>query len=90
MSKTNVAIADVQGIRYMKVRAKFEPSGLWVTPESLNVPGQHFTGTVDENLIEGIFEIEHPHYDGAGAPPFPPSFDDEEDRPGEKGHDRES
>jgi hypothetical protein len=55
-----------------------EPSGLRITPESLNVPGQRFEGTVKDNLIEGIFEIEHPRYDGAGAPAFPPpSIDDE-------------
>ena len=43
----------------MKVRAKIEPTGLQVTPESLNVPGQKFAGTVEENLVEGVFEIEH-------------------------------
>jgi len=46
-AKTNVLIADVQAISYMKVKATIEPVGLWVTTESLNVPGQSFTGTVD-------------------------------------------
>ncbi len=77
LTKTNVKIADIQGITYMKVKAVLEPIGLKPTPEDLNVPGQRFEGTVEGNLIEGVFEIEHPHYDGAGAPPFPPSFDDE-------------
>jgi transglutaminase-like putative cysteine protease len=78
ISKVNVPIADFHGISYMKVKATIEPSGLWVTPESLNVPGQSFTGTVEENLIEGVFELRHARYDGAGAPPFPPDFSGDE------------
>jgi transglutaminase-like putative cysteine protease len=62
----------------MKVRAKIEPTGLWVDPESLDVPGQRFTGTVDENLVEGVFEIEHRRYDGSNPPPFPPDFEADE------------
>jgi transglutaminase-like putative cysteine protease len=58
----------------MKVEAKIEPSGLRVTPEGLNVPGQRFSGTVEDNLIDGTFEVEHPRYNGSGAPPFPPDF----------------
>lgn len=45
-----------------------------ITPKGLNVPGQKFSGTVTDNLIEGVFEIEHKRYDGADAPPFPPDF----------------
>ncbi|MHC4107650.1 MAG: transglutaminase domain-containing protein [Planctomycetota bacterium] len=76
--KTNASIPDVHSISYMKVKAVLEPTGQWLTPEDLNVPGQSFTGTVTENLVEGVFEIEHPHFDGAGAPPYPaPAFDDE-------------
>jgi len=74
ISKTNVTIADIQGISYMKVQATIEPTGLTVTAEDLNVPGQVFHGTVDENRVEGVFEIEHLRFDGAGAPPFPPEF----------------
>ena len=72
----NILIPDIHSISYMKVRAKMEPSGLRITPEALNVPGQRFTGTVVDNLIDGVFEIEHKHYDGMGAPPFPPDFGD--------------
>lgn len=71
LTKTNVAIGDAQAIAYLKVRAVLEPTGLWVTEEGLNVPGQRFTGTVKENRIEGVFEVEHPKYDGAHAPAFP-------------------
>jgi transglutaminase-like putative cysteine protease len=77
-AKVDVSIADIQSISYMKVRAKIDPIGLQVTPESLNVPGQKFTGTVVDNLVEGVFEIEHLAYDGTDAPPFPPSFEEDE------------
>ncbi|MCK5572985.1 MAG: transglutaminase domain-containing protein, partial [Bacteroidetes bacterium] len=72
--KTNEAIADIKAISYMKVKASIEPVGLWVTEESLNISGQRFTGTVKENLVEGVFEIEHVRYDGTDAPAFPPDF----------------
>jgi hypothetical protein len=78
ISKVNVPIADFHGITYMKVKATIEPSGLWVTPESLNVPGQSFTGTVEDNFIEGIFELSYARYDGSDAPPFPPDFGGDE------------
>ena len=77
-AKVGVVIADVRAITYMKVRATLEPSGLWVTPEGLNVPGQRFTGTVSNNLIEGVFEIEHTRYAGVAAPAFPADFGHEE------------
>jgi transglutaminase-like putative cysteine protease len=77
-AKVDVAIADVQAISYMKVKATVQPSGLWVTQESLNVPGQNFTGTINDNLIEGIFEIEHKRYDGSDAPPYPADFSKDE------------
>lgn len=77
-TKVDVAIADVQAISYMKVKATIQPSGLWVTQEGLNVPGQRFTGTINDNLIEGVFEIEHKRYDGSDAPAFPPDFSKDE------------
>jgi transglutaminase-like putative cysteine protease len=78
LSRVNVLIADFQAISYMKVKATIEPSGLRVTSESLNVPGQSFTGTVEDNLIDGIFEIEHEHYGGVAAPTFPPDFSEDQ------------
>ncbi|MHC4240818.1 MAG: transglutaminase-like domain-containing protein [Planctomycetota bacterium] len=77
-AKVDVAIADVQAISYMKVKATVEPIGLWVTQEGLNVPGQSFTGTINDNLIEGVFEIEHKRYDGSDAPPYPADFSRDE------------
>jgi len=73
-ARVDVAIADIQAISYMKVKATVEPTGLWVTEEGLNITGQSFTGTIKDNLIEGIFEIEHKRYDGSDAPAFPPDF----------------
>jgi hypothetical protein len=78
IARANVAISDFTVITSMKVQATLEPMGLWITPESLNVPGQRFTGTVEENRIEGIFEVEHKRYDGKNAPPFPPDFSGDE------------
>ena len=78
-AKVDVTIADIQAISYMKVKATVEPSGLWVTEEGLNVPGQRFTGTIKDNLIEGVFEIEHKRYDGSDTPAFPADFSTDED-----------
>jgi len=74
LANANISIPNVKEISYMKVRATIVPTGLWVSPEALNVPGQRFAGTVKENLVEGEFEIEHRRYDGSKAPPFPPDF----------------
>jgi len=71
-AKTNVPLRDVTSMTYLKVKTVITTAGEWVTPESLNVPGQKFEGTVTDNLIEGTFEISHTRYDGRGAPPFPP------------------
>ncbi len=72
--KANRTIPNPNDISFMKVRAVIDPTGLWVSPETLNVPGQRFIGTVKDNHIEGEFEIEHRRYDGSKAPPFPPDF----------------
>lgn len=58
----------------MKVKALLDPIGTWITPESLNVRGQKFEETVQNNIINGVFEIAHTKYDGHNAPPFPPDF----------------
>lgn len=73
-AKAGATISDIPAISYLKVRAKLEPVGNWITPESLRVTGQSFDGTVNENRIEGVFEVRHNKYDGRNAPPFPPNF----------------
>jgi transglutaminase-like putative cysteine protease len=72
--KANKSIPNPNDISYMKTRTVLDPTGLWVSPETLNVPGQRFAGTVEDNHIEGEFEVEHRRYDGSKAPPFPPDF----------------
>lgn len=74
MTPTNVTIPNVRAISYMKVRASMRPSGLWLTLASLTVPGQQFSGTVKDNVIDGVFEIAHARYNGREAPPFPTGF----------------
>jgi hypothetical protein len=73
-AKVDLAIADYKAISYMKIKASILSLGEWITPESLNVPGQKFTGTIKDNLIDGIFEIQHKRYNGEDAPPFPTDF----------------
>jgi hypothetical protein len=78
LADVKASIADFEAISYMKVKAKIRTAGEWVTAESLNVPGQRFEGTVKNNVIDGVFEIEHRRYDGRGAPPFPTEFGGDE------------
>jgi transglutaminase-like putative cysteine protease/tetratricopeptide (TPR) repeat protein len=70
-TKANVSISDFQTITSMKIKARIEPTGVQITPQTLNVPGQKFEGRVTGNIIEGVFEINHNKYDGKNAPPFP-------------------
>jgi hypothetical protein len=71
-----VMIQDFLDISYIKVQATLDPIGCWITPETLNVRGQKFEGRVDNNLIEGTFEIRHERYDGSNPPPFPADYAD--------------
>ncbi|BBM81999.1 transglutaminase-like domain-containing protein [Candidatus Uabimicrobium amorphum] len=76
-ARVNVSITDYTKITYMKLNVKIRTAGEIVTPESLNVPGQSFRGKVVDNVIEGVFEIAHAHYDGKDAPAFPTTYDKE-------------
>ena len=73
-AKVNRVIPDIMNVTSMKVRAKIDSYGEVLTSESLNTPGQKFTGTVTGSLVDGIFEMKPEKYDGSGAPPFPPDF----------------
>jgi len=75
-TKVGVSISDIMAISYLKVKASLNPIGNWITPDSLNVPGQSFKGTVENNHIQGTFEISHKKYDGNNPPSFPPDFPD--------------
>jgi transglutaminase-like putative cysteine protease len=74
-AKAGAAISDIPALSYLKVRAKLEPVGNWITADSLRVSGQSFEGKVEDNRIEGVFEVRHEKYDGRNAPSFPPDFD---------------
>jgi len=69
-------IPDASKLSYMKIKAKIESAGEVLSVESLNIPGQKFTGTVTDNIIDGVFELEYERYSGDNAPPFPPDFSD--------------
>jgi transglutaminase-like putative cysteine protease len=73
-AKAGATISDIPAISHLKVRARLEPVGNWITPEGLKVTGQSFEGTVEENRVDGVFEVRHEKYDGRKAPPFPPDF----------------
>jgi len=70
----SVMISDIMSISSMKVKATLNPIGNWITTDSLNIPGQKFEGTVENNLVEGIFEISHKKFNGQNPPDFPPDF----------------
>lgn len=78
-ARVDKKIANFMDVTYMKVKADIRSAGEAISIEQLNFPGQSFEGTVDENHIQGVFEIEPVRYDGDAAPPFPPSFENEED-----------
>jgi transglutaminase-like putative cysteine protease len=77
-SKVDEMISDIKSISYMKVYAVLEPGGVWITPESLNNPGQSFEGTVEENHVDGVFELNYRRYDGTNAPVYPDGYDIDE------------
>lgn len=67
-------IPDFMNLSQLKVRAQINSYGDRLTSESLNSPGQRFTGTVTGSLIEGFFENEPKKYSGENSPPFPPDY----------------
>ncbi len=78
LTKTNAAISDVQAITYMKLKVEIQPTGINLKREDLNVPGQKFDGTIVDNLVKGIIEIQHERYSGENAPLFPPDYTGDE------------
>jgi hypothetical protein len=67
----NLVIPEFRKMTYMKVRVEINTVGNNNTPESLNMPGQRFEGTVEDNMVMGIFEIEPIRYQGEAAPALP-------------------
>ncbi len=76
-ARVGKVIANVHAISSMRIEAAIQSEGEIITAESLNFAGQKFEGTVSNNLIEGVFEVQLQHYTGENAPPFPPNFLDE-------------
>jgi len=70
MAPVDKVITDPWAISHMKVQAKLQPGGVWITLSGLNVPGQKFEGSVQDNRIDGVFEISRERYNGRDAPPF--------------------
>jgi transglutaminase-like putative cysteine protease len=68
--KTNEKINDFRAISYIKTRVKLEaiPNPAM---EDLNYTGQKFTGSINENSIDGEFIISHNKYNGKSSPGFP-------------------
>ncbi len=77
-ARVDKSIANFMELSYMKVKADIKSGGEAISEESLNFKGQKFEGTVDENHIQGIFELEPTWYDGEGAPPFPTDYSGKE------------
>lgn len=67
-------IPEFMSLSWMKVRVQINSYGENLKVETLNLPGQKFSGTVNGSFIDGIFEIEPASYKGNYAPPFPPDF----------------
>lgn len=65
-------IQEFRELNYTRIEAKINTAGDIVTFESLNFPGQKFTGEVAEGHIDGIFEIQPVRYHGLDALEFPP------------------
>jgi Transglutaminase-like superfamily len=74
LARVHKVISNPWAISYMKVKAALQPGGIRLTSKGLNIPGQTFAGTVKDNLIEGVFEINRERYDGSNAPAFPCRF----------------
>jgi len=75
----DLEVENYRDISSMKVRARIRSVGQRITPAGLNHRGQTFEGTVEDNLIDGTFLVEHADYAGEDAPPFPPDWSDRED-----------
>jgi hypothetical protein len=64
--KTNEYIRNIKAIASMEVEAELSPVPFpgW---EDLNFPGQAFKGELKDNLVKGIFLINHQKYNGQNA-----------------------
>ena len=77
-ARVDQSIPNFMEMSYLKVKADIKSAGEAMSVESLNFPGQKFSGTVIDNHIQGIFEITPIWYDGSGAPSFPTDYSGDE------------
>jgi transglutaminase-like putative cysteine protease len=70
LAKTNLNVDDPSRLTMLRLHAEIEATKD-ITPESLNVPGQTFAGTVEDGFIVGEFTIHSHRCDPAKSPPFP-------------------
>jgi hypothetical protein len=73
-AKVDESIPNFTELSYMKVKASIQTGGEEVSTESLNFSGQRFSGTVEDNFIQGTFEVEPVRFTGDKEIPFPPVF----------------
>lgn len=69
--QVDTIIPNFRDITRMTVRMVINSSGEFLTADGLTYPGQTFTGTVNNNVIDGIFEMTPVRYDGTAAPGYP-------------------
>lgn len=70
LGKTNLRLDDPTPLTFMKVRARIEATAD-LTAAQLSGPGQEFTGTVADGVIDGVFTIHPARPDGTESPAFP-------------------
>ena len=67
--KTNKYIPNINTIASMQVEAELSPIP-FPSREDLNYPGQVFKGDLKDNLVKGIFIVNHQKYNGQNAEIF--------------------
>ena len=68
--RTNRHIPEVRGISQMEAEVTLRGAPV-VSSSDLNCPGQRFVGTVEDGVVDGVFYVSHPRYEGKNAPAFP-------------------
>jgi transglutaminase-like putative cysteine protease len=68
--RTNRHIPEIRSISHMETEVTLGPAP-GISRSDLNCPGQRFAGTVEEGVIDGVFNVSHSRYEGKNAPVFP-------------------
>lgn len=78
-AKVDESIANFTELTYMRVKADIRSAGEYISAKDLSFPGQQFDGLVEQNHIQGVFEIAPVRYDGTNSPPFPADYSEVDD-----------